>query len=452
MRYLMTILFLPVCLLYPAVVDLRAAQPGEILLDASAFESVESATQGGWEQNAPRDEISPAFSVARTPSLGQPGSLELYGASNSAVRGCWRTLVKGVEAGRFYRFEASFAARSVDFSHNTAFARLEWTDAGGKQTGQREYVPELDRNDIWQKVGGVFRAPEKAAGVRVELYLSQKPQARVFWDDIRLTRVPDLPKRPVRLATVNCRPGGSATPAASIEQFCQVVEQAGQKGADIVCLGEGVNLIGVLGKEYQDIAEPIPGPSTDRLAELARRHKMYIVAALGEREGRVIYNTAVLIDRQGKIAGKYRKVCIPEGEFDQGVAQGDSYPVFDTDFGRIGIMICWDSWFVDPARALSLQGAEVIFLPIWGGNPTLLRARAIENHVYLAICGYDCASQIYDPWGELLAEAKERPCVATADIDLNYPPVCPFPWPLGDTRQILLQARRNDIRLPALEH
>jgi len=256
----------------------------------------------------------------------------------------------------------------------------------------------------------------------------------------------------VRLATVNCRPHDSATPAASIEQFCQVVEQAGQKGADIVCLGEGVNRIGVYDKEYQDIAEPLPGPSTDRLAELARKHKMYIVAALGEREGQAIYNTAVLIDRQGQIAGKYRKVYIPEGEFDQGVAQGDSYPVFDTDFGRIGIMICWDSWFVDPARALSLQGAEVIFLPIWGGNPTLIRARAIENHVFLVSCGYDCASLIYDPWGELLAEAKERPGVAVAEIDLNYPPACPFPWPLGDTRQILLQARRNDIRLPALEH
>ncbi len=452
MRNFMTVMLLTAFFLCPAANNLQAAQPGDILLEASAFESVEKAAQDGWEQNAPRAGISPAFSVARTPSLGGPGSLELYGASSSAVRGCWRTLVKGVEAGKFYRFEASFAAQGVDYSHNTTFARLEWTDAEGKQSGQREYVPELDRKGVWQQVGGVFRAPEKAVGVRVELYLSQKPQARVFWDDIRLARAPDLPKRPVRLATVNCRPHDSATPAASIEQFCQVVEQAGQKGADIVCLGEGVNLIGVYGKEYQDIAEPVPGPSTDRLAELARKHKMYIVAALGEREGQAIYNTAVLIDRQGQIAGKYRKVYIPEGEFDQGVAQGDSYPVFDTDFGRIGIMICWDSWFVDPARALSLQGAEVIFLPIWGGNATLMRARAIENHVFLVSCGYDCASLIYDPWGELLAEAKDRPGVAVAEIDLNYPPACPFPWPLGDTRQILLQARRNDIRLPALEH
>jgi len=345
----------------------------------------------------------------------------------------------------------------VDYTHNTVFATLEWQDSAGKKIGnQREYAPELDTVNGWQKVGGIFRAPENAKAVRIDLYLSQNAQGRVWWDAIRLERIPDPPKRPVRLATVNCRPGGNSSSMETVEEFCEVAEQAGKLNCDIVCLGEGINLIGVArpdgrASEYSDIAEPIPGPTTDRLAQLARKYKMYIVAALGEREKHAIYNTAVLIDREGKVAGKYRKVYIPEGEFDQGCAQGDSYPVFDTDFGRIGMMICWDSWFVDPARALAVQGAEIILLPIWGGNPTLIRARAIENHVYLVSCGYDVESNIYDPWGELLAEATGRPGVAWADIDLNYPPPCPYPWPLGDTRRVLLHARRNDIHTPALE-
>ena len=425
---------------------------GEVIFQADVFSG-----DGDWERYSQREEISPEFFVAAKPSLGGSGSLGLYGASNAQVRGCWRKAVSGITGGSHYRFEAFFLAHGVDYTHNTVFATLEWQDSAGKKIGnQREYAPELDVVNGWQKVGGIFRAPEKAKAVRIDLYLSQNAQGRVWWDAIRLERIPELPKRPVRLATVNCRPGGNSSSMETVEEFCEVVEQAGKLDCDIVCLGEGINLIGVArpeggASEYHDIAEPIPGPTTERLGQLARKYKMYIVAALGEREKHAIYNTAVLIDREGKVAGKYRKVYIPEGEFDQGCAQGDSYPVFDTDFGRIGMMICWDSWFVDPARALAVQGAEIILLPIWGGDPTLIRARAIENHVYLASCGYDVASNIYDPWGELVAEVTERPGVGYVDIDLNYPPRCPYSWPLGDTRQVLLQARRNDIRTPALE-
>jgi len=428
------------------------AAEGEVVFQADTFSG-----DGAWERYSQREQISPEFSIAENPSLGGPGSLALYGASNAQVRGCWRRVVSGIKGGAHYCFEASFLEHGVDYTHNTVFASLEWLDSAGRKIGnQREYVPELDLVNGWKKVGGTFRAPENAGAVRIDLYLSQNAQARVWWDAVKLSQVPDPPKRPVRVATVNCRPGGNSSSMETVEEFCEVVEQAGKQNCDIVCLGEGINLIGVArpgggASEYSDIAEPIPGPTTDRLGQLARKHSMYIVAALGEREKHAIYNTAVLIDRRGKVAGKYRKVYIPEGEFDQGCAQGDSYPVFDTDFGRIGIMICWDSWFVDPARALAVQGAEIILMPIWGGNDTLIRARAIENHVYLASCGYDVASNIYDPWGELLAEATERPAVAYADIDLNYPLPCPYPWPLRDTRRVLLQARRNDIHTPALE-
>lgn len=425
-----------------------SAQQTKVVFEASSF----SPEPAGWEKDFQRAEISPEFFVDSFPSLGGPGSLGMYGASNSAVRGCWRTLVRGIEAGGFYAFEADFTAHGAPYSHNTTFARLEWCNDKGEQVGQREYVPETDRIGRWQSVGGTFRAPAGAAAVRIELFLSQNAQARVWWDGIKLTRIPDPPKRPVRLATVNCRPADNNSPAESVEEFCEMVDEAGRRGADIVCLGEGITLIGVRGASYTGIAETIPGPATERLGELARKHRMYIVAALGERENQAVYNTAVLIDREGRVAGKYRKVYIPEGEFDSGLAQGDSYPVFDTDFGRIGMMVCWDSWFADPARALALAGAEVIFLPIWGGNETLIRARSIENHVYLVSSGYDCPSTIFDPWGELIAEAKERPGVATVDIDLNYPPECPYPWPLGDTRQVLLQARRNDILPAAIEH
>jgi len=427
----------------------------KILLQAEAFSSAEAAASEGWTQWSQREETAPEFFAAGQPSLGGPGSLGIYGASNVLARGCWRKLVPGITAGAHYSFEAFYYARGADYPRQRCFARLDWRDAEDQRVGQRVYLPEVAKPGDWQKVGCTVRAPEGAEAVRVELFLSHCPQATVFWDSITLARVPDPPNRVVRVGTVDCRPGENASSAESVEEFCEVVEQAGKEGCDIVCLGEGINMIGVSVGDtyagYYDIAEPIPGPTTGRLGELARKYKMYIVAALGEREDRAIYNTAVLIDRTGEVVGKYRKVYLPEGEFDQGCAPGDSYPVFDTDFGRIGMMICWDSWFVDPARALALQGAEVIFLPIWGGNATLSRARAIENHVYLVSCGYDIKSNIYDPWGELIAEVEKRPGVAAVDIDLNYPPPCPYSWPLGDMRLHLLHERRSDIRIPALE-
>ena len=170
------------------------------------------------------------------------------------------------------------------------------------------------------------------------------------------------------------------------------------------------------------------------------------MAALGERENQAVYNTAVLIGREGELKGKYRKVQVPDGELDQGCTPGNSWPVFDTDFGRIGMLICWDSWFVDPARALALKGAEIILMPIWGGDPTLIAARAIENHVYLVSCGYDVASAIYDPWGRIIAQPEKKPGIAYADIDLNSPPSCPWAWPMEDLRAVLLHATRYDLQ------
>ena len=108
---------------------------------------------------------------------------------------------------------------------------------------------------------------------------------------------------------------------------------------------------------------------------LARELRSYVVGGLYERVGPVVYNTAVLIDRDGKLAGRYRKTHLPREEWEAGITPGDSYPVFTTDFGKIGLMISWDVQFPEPWRELGLQGAELVLMPIWGGSETLLRAR-----------------------------------------------------------------------------
>lgn len=150
-----------------------------------------------------------------------------------------------------------------------------------------------------------------------------------------------------------------------------------------------------------------------------------------ERDGPDLFNTGVLIDRTGRIAGTYRKVQLPFEEVSRGIAPGSEFPVFTTDFGKVGMLICHDASFPEAARELSLNGAEMILMPIWGGRQTLVRARAIENGVYVATSGYDYPSEIIGPTGDVLAAApvEKGPAVAVTEIDLSQR--FPQDW-LGD--------------------
>jgi predicted amidohydrolase len=162
-----------------------------------------------------------------------------------------------------------------------------------------------------------------------------------------------------------------------------------------------------------------------------------------EREAQAVYNTAVLLDRDGRVTGKYRKVYLPREEVEAGLTPGSSYPVFRTDFGTVGIMICWDEFYTDPARALARKGAELILWPVWGGNPTLARARAYENHLFLVSSGYDYPTHIIDPNGEVVAQAPAQGTAAIATIDLNRRYA--DPW-LGNMRGRFMKEVRVDLK------
>jgi predicted amidohydrolase len=271
----------------------------------------------------------------------------------------------------------------------------------------------------WRHVSVEAPAPEKAAGVKVQLLLQNAPHATLWWDEVSLERVAAPPPRPVRLAAINYRPAKQTGSAEeTVRQFLEVIEKSVTSPTDLILLPEGMTVVGT-GKKPVEVSETIPGPTTIRLGEVAQRRNTYVVAGIYERENQAVYNTAVLIGRKGEVIGRYRKVYLPREEIEGGLTPGNDYPVFQTDFGKVGVMICWDLQYADPARALALQGAEIVLLPIWGGNEALGKARAIENQVYLAASGYDYPTYILDPKGETIAVAPQRGTAAIATLDLN---------------------------------
>jgi predicted amidohydrolase len=233
--------------------------------------------------------------------------------------------------------------------------------------------------------------------------------------------------RKVKVGTVYLRPKNSS-PENNLKLFCEQIDGAGRLGLDIVCLGEVITLVGT-GSSVNDCAEPVPGPATGKLGEAAKKNHIWVVAGLTERVGDTVYNTAVLLDRQGHLAGKYRKVHLPREEWKKGITPGDSYPVFQTDFGTIAIQICYDWFFPEPEAIFALKGAEIIFAPTWGNTlpdedgrvngESIFRVRARDNGVYMVPSTYNGDSLIIDPMGRILASSRGKSGVFWAEIDLN---------------------------------
>lgn len=398
----------------------------------------------GWNTWAARSEIAPRFSVEAKAGRTGHSALRIAGGGNPAAVGAWRRRVEGIVGGRPYHFVAYYRTRGITQPKRCVAARLDWQDAAKERARPPDYALDTVQEGDWTRVEYDATAPENARSVVIELSLGWAGPGAVWWDDIRLVEQTPAKDRVVRAMTVYHRPRDTKSSAESVEQFCRIVEAAAAQKPDVVCLPEGVTQVGT-GKPYAEVSEPIPGPTTRRLGELAKKLQCYVVAGIYERTGTVIYNTAVLIGRGGEVAGRYRKTHLPREEVEAGLTPGDSYPVFQTDFGKIGILICWDVQFPEPARALGLQGAELILLPIWGGSEILARARAIENHLFLVTSSYDMKTFVVDPTGAILGEATFEKPVAVAELHLDRK--IQQPW-LGDMKPRTWKERRPDIPLP----
>jgi len=264
-------------------------------------------------------------------------------------------------------------------------------------------------------------------------------------------------------------------PAANLERIVTGIREAHIRGARLVLLPELHNTRYFCQTEEParfNLAEPIPGPTSQRLAGLAAELQLVIVASVFEKRGTGLYhNTAIILDADGRLAGRYRKMHIPDdpGYYEKFYfAPGDSgFTPIPTSLGKLGVLVCWDQWFPEAARLMALAGAEVLLIPTAiGWDPAddaqeqqrqrdawqlVQRAHAVANGVPLLCCNrtgtesepdgtstirFWGSSFVAGPQGELLAEAGETEEIVCATLDRQRSETVRRIWPFLRDRRI----------------
>jgi len=406
-----------------------------------------------WQFWSPRPDLEPRANVAS----GQEGAALRLAAVDFTSFGKWMNKGIPVSAGHCYRFEVLYKATRIPNERGSVGVMLSWNAPDG-QAVQRDYVDEISAaENSWHRAARILRVPKKATNVTVELWLRWTADGSVSFRNPILTETNEPAQRKVKVVTTRIPVNWNATLQGNLRSMSAVLDQAGHEKPDAILLTEFFPERGVKGTAH-DRSEPIPGPATDVLARKAREYSSYIIAGMLELDDGKTYDTAVLIDREGRIAGKYRKTHLPLAEVEDGETPGNEYPVFETDFGRIGILICWDLVFPESFRIMRLEGAEIVFLPI-AGDPgarhwdTITRARALDNGLYLvASVGDGAASRIVNPDGEVIAETTNG--LASAELDLTSQSRL---WWLsvgpadGELKSLVIQERRPETYRTVIE-
>ena len=403
------------------------------------------ALPAGWESVCPNPALAPLFGSGRT----SDGRLCLTAQGNGRQEcfGYMRHTVS-LQGGKAYRLHVRLRTEGLqDLNRHLVHGVLG--------EGFNNMVLSYHRE------GGVivgeerFPGPDRALEAEIRLYFRFSAHGRVWWEHVSLEECAPIPPRLVKVA---CSWG-----KGDLAYWEAWLDRAGDKGVDVALLPEAYN-----GKPVAE-PEPLDGPSGALLARKARQCKMYVSGSFYERRGDLTLNTAPLYDRSGDLVGTYCKNQLYDPEEDEGATPGVGYPVFETDLGRIGIIICYDSWFPETTRLLAYKGAELVLFPNAGYYAGLMPARAADNGVWMVVSSLSGPAGVWDPGGHCAGEMHADPTLyapcsirayerddalrmVTATVDLSIRP-SPHYWggPLRSApggrrcRQTLIEPIEDEI-------
>ena len=384
----------------------------------------ENGAPEGWTTAAPRDEIRPQFAFDPKGGPNGTGCFIIRADQREGLDGCWCKTFP-IQGGKYYRFESFYKANGVAVPRRSIVAKIQWQDDQGRSVpldepavtsylrgargmAETEFPsPQATNASGWTELSDTYRAPGKATQAVIELHLQWAANSEVRWSGVSFTESAAPASRKVRLAAVHFRPSGGKTPMDNCRMYEPLIAEAARQKADLVVLGETVTSrrhrqAGPGGRR----ADPRPvhrvlRPAGEEAQPVPRGQPRRARRASGLQHRRAA--RARTASSSASIARSACRAARSSGRH----APGSEYPVFETRFGKVGMMVCYDGFFPEVARELTNRGAEVIAWPVWGCNPLLARARACENHVYLVSSTYEDISRQLDALGGLRPHGRD---------------------------------------------
>ena len=447
MRISSFITFLAAAIAFKGVA--MSADTNDLFPNAS-FESG-SGLPIGCETFAPWDDIAPTFTwdtaVARTGKR----SLKMENRNKPGCYGRWRATVKPLPHATHFRIVVYAKAEGIKHIGRSVAVELSWLGPGPRKElfhGKRgwQHVHRTAQvEDGWHRFERIVWRPKGADALRVDMMLRWTDRGTVWFDDLRVEPAPAPKPRPVRLAVSGTR-CKDADPVDAARYWADQIAIAANEGVDLVVLPEYS-----AGPAYDDpplllkYSSPVPGPATDIIAAAAKKAKAFVVYNLLENDRNVLYNTSVLFDREGEIVGKYRKVHLAIFETWAGITPGQDFPVFDTELGKIGMLVCWDNTFPESSRMLTRMGAEIIAT----NNGTSSQWRAEDSAVVIAQANTGGRRGcIVDIDGAVLAEVDEFTPFIYATVDLSAKKLWKNRPQFDDARSRMWNERRTEAYGP----
>jgi predicted amidohydrolase len=344
----------------------------------------------GWTLKSPRPSLAPVFRA--TKKGGRPALLASGNGREDCVGHLWAPV--RLQRGRTYVLRTRFrVSRGVSPQTNLLFCFY----AQEPQFNNGIFRYKRLRGGWIEGEGRFLVSGKGEVSGQVRIYFRQSAAGKAWIDRIEMAECDPIPPRLVTFACTNGQ--------TDLKGWARVLDAAAKAEADLALLPELMN---------GEAREPLRGPSARLMAQKAKQHRMYVAGGFYcyDRKRDRLLNTALLFDRQGRQAGRYTKNHPYSPEvLDLGVTAGTEVPVFRTDFGTVGVLICYDSWFTDVAELLALKGAEVILFPNAGYYRSLMPARSTDNCVRFVVSSLGSGHGIWDTTG-------------TEVTDPNPPPTC----------------------------